>query len=205
VGLSAENLGCERGERLVFSGLGFRVEPGGALLLQGPNGSGKSSLLRVLAGFTPPAAGRLMWDGQPVAGNPEAHRARTHYVGHLDAVKAAFTAAEHLEFWRRLGGGGESGAVAAALSRMGLGPQAHMAARLLSAGQRRRLNLARLLLRKAALWLLDEPATSLDAESIATIGRMIADHRAEGGMAVIASHGDFPAPGAARLDLGPAP
>jgi heme exporter protein A len=126
-------------------------------------------------------------------------------VGHLDAVKAAFTAAENLAFWDRLGGGYQTGAVAAALSQLGLAAQADMAARLLSAGQRRRLNLARLLLRPVALWLLDEPTTTLDAENVATIGRMIAGHRARGGVAVLASHGDFAPPGAARLNLGGAP
>ena len=202
VSLSADGIACVRGERLVFADLSFRLGPGEALLLHGPNGSGKSSLLRVLAGLTPPAAGRMSWGGESVAENPEGHRARTLYVGHLDAVKAAFTAAENLAFWDRLGGGYETGAVQAALSRLGLSAQAGMAARLLSAGQRRRLNLARLLLRPVALWLLDEPTTTLDAENTAAIGGMIADHRAQGGVVVIASHGDFAPPGAARLNLG---
>ncbi len=199
--LTAENIACERGERMVFAGLGFGVEAGGALLLHGPNGSGKSSLLRLLAGLTPPAAGRILWDGRPVDEDPDAHRARTLYVGHLDAVKAAFTAAENLAFWDRLGGGATPGAVAAALDALGLAAHAGTSARLLSAGQRRRLNLARLLLRPVALWLLDEPTTTLDAESVASVGRMIAGHRARGGAVVLSSHGDFAPPGAVRLAL----
>jgi heme exporter protein A len=193
-------LACRRGGRLVFQGLDFALGDGGALLLVGPNGSGKSSLLRVMAGLTPPAAGSLAWDGTSLVEDPAAHRARLHFIGHLDALKPVLTAAETLAFWASIRGG-EPAAQAAALERFHLQPLADLPCRFLSAGQRRRLALARLLASPAPLWLLDEPTTGLDEESTADLLAAIAAHRSQGGMVVAATHLDLPLPGAARLAL----
>ncbi len=191
---------CVRGERPVFAGLGFALAPGGALVLRGPNGSGKSSLLRLMAGLLGPAGGRLAWGGEPVSGDPEGHRARLRYLGHLDAVKPALSASENLAFWGTLRGAGRDG-VAAALDRVGLAHLGEVPARLLSAGQRRRLALARLFLAPAELWLLDEPTVGLDEDALARLQDGLADHRRSGGRAAIATHGALDLPGADRLDL----
>jgi heme exporter protein A len=182
---AGDGLACVRGERLVFRGLSFAVGPGEALLLAGPNGSGKSSLLRLMAGLLPPWSGRLAWSGEDIAADKTAHRARLHFVGHQDALKPVLTAAETLTFWAGLRGGG---AVDAALDRMGLTSLAETPCRYLSAGQRRRLALARLLASPAPLWLLDEPTTGLDAASVAAFEAVLAEHRAGGGLVVASTH-----------------
>jgi heme exporter protein A len=196
--LEGRGLGCIRGDRPVFAGLDFTLEPGGALVLVGPNGSGKSSLLRVLAGLIPPAAGALAWDGAELDGAGEAHRARLHYVGHHEALKSVLTARENLAFWARLRGAPE-GTIDAALDRFGLAPLAEVPGRMLSAGQRRRLALARLLAAPAPLWLLDEPSVGLDARSVQTLTAEMARHRAAGGQVVVATHQSLDLPDAARL------
>lgn len=199
--LAVERLACARGERLVFAGLDFALAPGEALVLTGPNGAGKSSLLRAIAGLIPPAEGRVLWDGADVADDPDGFHGRLHTVFHADAVKPALTVARNLEFWARLRGGGNVGA---ALDRFGLGRLADVPAGVLSAGQRRRLALARLLASPADLWLLDEPAVTLDRDSVAALAGVIAAHRAAGGLVVVATHGDIALPDARRLDLAPA-
>ena len=192
---AGEALACIRGERLVFADLSFRVEPGGALLLTGPNGSGKSSLLRLCAGLITPEQGRLVWHAKPI--EPEEHRARLRYVGHLDAVKPVLSVAENLSFWARLGGGD----IGDALQQVGLARLASLPARFLSAGQRRRLALARLALAPAELWLLDEPTVGLDRDGIALLGQLVASHRARGGMLMAATHVDTGFPATAELAL----
>lgn len=194
--LEADGLATIRGERLVFSGLSFAVPAGGALLLTGPNGAGKSTLLRLLAGLGRLEAGRLLWQGADALEDLPAHAARVAYLGHLDAVKPGLTAAENLRPW-----GGQT-TVAEALASVGLAPLADLPARLLSAGQRRRLALARLLVRAVPLWLLDEPTLGLDAASVARFGAMLARHRAGGGMVVAATHLPLPLPGADEMALG---
>ena len=194
--LEAEGLASIRGERLVFSGVSFRVAAGGALLLTGPNGAGKSTLLRLLAGLGRMEAGRLLWDGEDALIDLAAHAARVAWLGHLDAVKLGLSAAENLRPW------GQAEAVSAALASVGLAALAELPARLLSAGQRRRLALARLVLRPAQLWLLDEPTLGLDTASVARFGVMLARHRAGGGIVVAATHLPLPLPDAAGLALG---
>jgi heme exporter protein A len=184
--LSLENIALERGERRIAGGIHARVAGGGVLLVQGPNGSGKSTLLRVLAGLLPAAEGAVRWNGADVAGEGEAHRARLCYLGHQDALKAGLTALENLQFWVRFGA--RSGDTEAALGAFGLAGLADRPARLLSAGQKRRLALARLALSDAPLWLLDEPVTALDAEARAMFGALLRRHLAAGGLAVIATH-----------------
>jgi heme exporter protein A len=178
---------CTRGERTVFRALDFALRPGGALVLAGRNGAGKTSLLRLMAGLLPPASGTLEWDTAPL--DPDAHRARLRYIGHADALKAALTVRENLSFWAAFDGGGD---VAAALAGFGLAAQAETPARFLSAGQRRRTSLARLLLAPRALWLLDEPGASLDAAGTEVLAAAIDAHRAKGGMVALSAHGAPP-------------
>ncbi len=192
------DLACRRGERLIFARLGFRLAAGEALVLVGPNGSGKSSLLRLIAGLTPPAAGDLSWGGEPVRADPAAHRGRLHFIGHQEALKPVLTVAETLEFWARMRG---AGADWAALARFRLESLAAWPCRLLSAGQRRRLALARLVASPAPLWLLDEPATGLDDGAVGDLLAAIAAHRQSGGRLVLSTHTPLPLAGAATLSL----
>ena len=194
--LEGEGLAAFRGERLVLRDVALRVPAGGALVLLGPNGAGKSTLLRLLAGLVRAAAGRLLWHGEDALADLALHGRRVAYLGHLDAVKPGLTAAENLRLW------GDAAAVRAALDAAGLGELAALPARMLSAGQRRRLALARLGLRTAPVWLLDEPTLGLDAAAIARFGRQLAAHRAGGGVVVAATHVDLPLPDAAALALG---
>ncbi len=194
------DLACRRGERLVFEGLDFALDRGGALLLTGPNGSGKSSLLRVMAGLTPPLLGTLTWDGAGVTEDPGAHRARLHFVGHQDALKPVLTVAETLGFAAALRQAPRD-RILPALQKFHLAELADLPCRVLSAGQRRRLALARLLASPATLWLLDEPTTGLDDASVQDLMSVIAEHRAGGGMAVIATHQPLPLPQATALSL----
>jgi heme exporter protein A len=192
-GLVAEGLAAMRGERLVFAGLSFTVPPGGALLLLGPNGAGKSTLLRLLAGLGRAEAGRLWLAGEDALADRTGHALNVAYVGHQDAVKPGLTVAENLAFW------GDPGL---ALEAVALGHLAELPARMLSAGQRRRLALARLALSDARLWLLDEPTLGLDAASVARFGAMLATHRNAGGIVISATHLPLPLPDAAELHLG---
>lgn len=196
--LRAEGLAAFRGERLVLRELSFSVPQGGALVLTGPNGSGKSTLLRLLAGLVRPVAGRLRWGDDDALADLPTHAARVAYVGHLDAVKPALTVAENLQFAARLIGGTTTDA----LTPLGLGELAELPARMLSAGQKRRVALSRLLLSKAPLWLLDEPTLGLDAASVSRFGSLLAAHRAQGGVVVTATHLPLPLHDAAELKLG---
>jgi heme exporter protein A len=195
--LEAQDLACRRGERAIFAGLSFRLAPGEALLLLGANGSGKSSLLRLLAGLLTPAEGRLLWDGTDALTDRAAHATRLRYLAHQEALKPSLTATENLDFFARLWGG----TPAAALARLDLSPLADLPVRLLSAGQRRRLALARLALAPVPLWLLDEPTLGLDAAAVGRLGGLLASHRAAGGMVLAATHLPLPLPGARELQL----
>jgi heme exporter protein A len=195
--LRVEELACWRGERAVFAGLSFSLEAGEAVALLGPNGAGKSSLLRVLAGLLPAAEGRILWAGKDVRQDAPAHAVRLRYLGHLDALKPALSVRENLAFHAALSGGD----VDAALGSMALAPLAELPARVLSAGQRRRLAIARLALAPAALWLLDEPTVGLDTASIARFGRLLAAHCGQGGMVLAATHVPLPIAGGRQLDM----
>jgi heme exporter protein A len=196
--LRTKGLAAFRAERRVFRKVDFAVAAGGALLPLGPNGSGKSTLLRLLAGLKRPDAGLITWDGQDISVDPGGHAARVAYIGHLDAVKQGLTAAENLAYDAQLGGGDAH----AALATLGLSSLAALPARVLSAGQRRRLALVRLALTAAPLWLLDEPTVGLDAAAIDQFAVMLAAHRSRGGIVVAATHVTLPLPGAAVLHLG---
>jgi heme exporter protein A len=189
--LIAEEIACRRGERVVFVDLSFRLAAGGALVLTGANGSGKSSLLRLVAGLLPPAAGRLLWGSVPAADDPPGHRLRLHYLGHQDALKPAMTPREMLSFWAALRGlrlPRSTPALDEALAAFALEAIADWPCRWLSAGQRRRVALARLLAAPAPLWLLDEPTSALDGDSQAGLEQVIAAHRTAGGMVMVATH-----------------
>lgn len=195
----AAELACVRGGRPVFEGLDFAVESGGALLLHGPNGTGKSSLLRILAGMLRPAGGRLLWNGAGVRDDAEAHRARLHYVGHLDALKPLMTPRETLSFFAATRD--RVAAAEAALGQLGIADLADVPGRYLSAGQKRRVALARLVASPARLWLLDEPTVTLDVDATARLEAMMAAHRASGGVVIVATHTGIALDGADRLDL----
>ncbi|MBS9477520.1 heme ABC exporter ATP-binding protein CcmA [Ancylobacter radicis] len=195
--LVVERLGCRRGARQLFQQLDFTVETGTALVVTGPNGTGKSSLLRLLAGLARPDSGTVRLEG---AAEPETFAEEVHYLGHLDAHKAALTAAENLRFWRdMLGHPGLS--VGAAMDEVGLGGLEGLPVAVLSAGQKRRLALARLLVAQRPLWLLDEPTTALDVAAQARFAELARAHVAQGGLIVAATHAPLDLP-AARLDLG---
>jgi heme exporter protein A len=195
--LQATGLAAFRGERLVFRDLDFAVAAGGALLLTGPNGSGKSTLLRLLAGLLRPAAGALLWNGEDALSDLPSHARRVAYVGHQDAVKPGLTVAENLHFMAWPTGG----RVDAALAAVRLDDLGDLPARMLSAGQKRRLALARLTLSRALLWLLDEPTLGLDSASVERFGDILDAHRGRGGMVVVATHLPLPVPEAAELRL----
>ncbi|MEL6236198.1 MAG: heme ABC exporter ATP-binding protein CcmA [Pseudomonadota bacterium] len=199
MGLTIDSLTLSRGGRTVIDGLTVALAEGGALVLRGANGAGKSTLLRAIAGLGRIDRGTvaLRLDGEPA--DLAEHIA---YAGHLDAVKPQLTLAENLTFWSQLTGGAP-GAVDAALQEMGLDRIADQPASTCSAGQRRRLGLARLLLAPRALWLLDEPTVSLDAASTAALARHIAAQSARGGMVLVATHIDLALPQAQFLDLQP--
>jgi heme exporter protein A len=186
--LTASGLAVFRGERLVFRDLSFALGRGEALLLRGANGAGKSSLLRALAGLTPLAAGTLLWDGENALEDHPAHARRIAWLGHLDAVKPALTAAENV---------GDP----AALHAVGLAAYAALPARLLSAGQKRRLAIARVIATAAPLWLLDEPTTGLDAASEAQFIGICEKHLAAGGAIIASTHTQLELDRAKTLNL----
>jgi heme exporter protein A len=185
--LVAEALACRRGDRLVFAGLSCALPPGGALVLTGANGSGKSSLLRLLATLLEPAAGRVMWGGAPITDDISRYRAALRYVGHLDAIKPALGVRETLDFWAGISGTPVP-RIDSALVAFALDPLADWPCRWLSAGQRRRLALARLVAAPAPLWLLDEPTAALDADGEQRLIEAIEGHRAAGGRVIVATH-----------------
>ena len=190
-GLEVSKVSCIRGERLVLDEVSFAVARGGALLVVGPNGAGKSTLLRILAGLKRLDAGRVLFDGS------DEYAGRVAFLGHQDAIKPGLTAIENLAFAARMGGGD----VADALAGVGLGALGGLPARMMSAGQKRRLALARLAVSGAALWLLDEPTLGLDTAAVARFGGMLAAHRASGGVVVAATHLPLPLDDAGELRL----
>lgn len=194
MGFRVEGLSCARGGRLVLRDLAFAVPDGEVAILRGPNGAGKSTLLRALAGLVP-HSGVLEIDGRRP--DRDARSELVAYAGHLDPVKPQLTVAENLGFWARVLGGDPAPALAA----FGLARIADRPAHLLSAGQRRRLGLARLLLAPRRVWLLDEPTVALDAEAMLALLHAVRDHAAAGGIAIIATHGPIGVPADVRIEL----
>lgn len=174
--MRVENLSCARGGITLLERVGFALPSGRALILRGPNGAGKTTLLRTIAGLQPAVAGIISAPPESIA-----------YAAHADGLKATLTAEENLRFWACIHGGN----IGMAMARMNLTALADRPAMNLSAGQKRRLGLARMLVAARPIWLLDEPTVSLDADSVALFAGVVADHLASGGSALIATHIDF--------------
>lgn len=186
--VEARNLAVSRGGRRAVEGVGFTLDRGEALILRGPNGIGKTTLLRTVAGLQPPTDGDVIADPDAIA-----------YAAHADGLKGALSVIENLRFWREVFGGPP---VEPALAAMDLAGLAERPAAMLSAGQKRRLGLARLLVTGRAVWVLDEPTVSLDAGSVALFAQVVRAHLAQGGAALMATHIDLALPEARVLDLG---
>lgn len=197
--LAADTLTCIRGGRTVFAGLTFSVSSGEALTVIGRNGAGKSSLLRVIAGLVHLAAGSLSLTG----GESEASVAeQAHYLGHQDALKGSLSVRENLAFWIDFLGGAR-GSLEDALAAVDLAPLAGLPAGYLSAGQRRRLSIARLVAVQRPLWLLDEPTSALDVQSQDRLADLMRAHLKGGGMIIAATHGPIGLDAPRELQLGP--
>lgn len=182
--LSGHELRCVRGGREVFAGLGFAAASGEAVAVTGRNGSGKTSLLRLIAGLLVPAGGTIALDGGDAELTvPE----QCHYLGHRDALKPALSVAENLVFWADFLGGERFDATES-LAKVGLDHATHLPAAFLSAGQRRRLSLARLLTVHRPVWLLDEPTTALDVTGQDMFGGLMHEHLSRGGLIIAATH-----------------
>jgi heme exporter protein A len=205
--LEGRDLACVRGGREVFAGLGFSVAAGEALAVTGPNGAGKTTLLRLIAGLLERLQGSLeLIDGAPDTTLAE----QAHYLGHRDALKPALSVRENLEFWYAFLGGRDAStastgaAITGALDAVGLGPLIGLPAAYLSAGQRRRLAIARLVAAPRPIWLLDEPTAALDAASQQRLAGLMRTHLAGGGIIVAATHGPLGLEKAGELRLGAA-
>ncbi|MFD0860396.1 heme ABC exporter ATP-binding protein CcmA [Roseovarius aquimarinus] len=187
--LTAHNLSVTRGGIAVLEGVSLALAPGRALVLRGPNGAGKTTLLRTLAGLQPPLAGSI-----------EAEEGGLVYAGHADGIKSALSVRENLAFWAAIFAGGD---VASALAAYALEPLAERPAAALSAGQKRRLGLARLIVARRPVWLLDEPTVSLDRDATAMFAAALRAHLAGGGAAIVATHIELGLDEAETLDVGP--
>lgn len=189
--LEVADLSCSRDDRLLFSDLNFSLSPGQVLLLEGSNGSGKTTLLRVLCGFREADDGQIFWSGQLIADST--FFADAAYVGHADGTKKELTVAENLRFALALSRPGKY-SIEAALEKVQLAGYDDNLVQTLSAGQKRRVSLARLLITDTILWILDEPFTSLDRQGIALIENLIYAHVKQGGMVILTSHHDLSLP-----------
>ena len=202
--LEAVNLGCIRGDRRLVKDLNFSATPGELIELRGANGSGKTSLLRILCGLATPAAGEVRWQGKNIRSLGEEYLSLVSYLAHQNGVKDELSAIENLRISSALSGHPLNQTEAQEiLGRIGLSRQQNLPARSLSAGQRRRVALARLLTSKATVWILDEILTSLDDAAIKLSGEFIAEHLKNGGLAIIATHHELnlAAPRVQRIDL----
>jgi len=196
--LIAENLGGERGGETVFANIGFALDKGEALIVTGPNGSGKSTLLRVVAGLLPAAAGKVLVEGGGEAFPTVA--SASHYLGHLNAMKTALSVEENLGFWRAFQGEPGLG-VEEALETVALGGLGHLPFGYLSTGQRRRASIAKLLVSRRPVWLLDEPTAGLDKASEERFAGLMRGHLADGGIVVAATHLPLGLEGARELQM----
>lgn len=198
--LTSENLSCVRGGRQVFTGLNFSLSGGEALVVTGRNGAGKSSLLRMIAGLIRISDGRLTLSSSE---DDASIGEQSHYLGHLDALKPSLSVSENLQFWGEFLGVSRP-SIQPALESVDLAPLAGLPAAYLSAGQRRRLSIARLVVVQRPIWLLDEPTSALDVPSQKRLADLMRAHLAGGGMIVAAAHGPIGLERARELKLGPA-
>lgn len=187
--LEVSDLSIARGGVRVLEGVSFTLAPGQALVLRGPNGIGKTTLLRTVAGLQPPISGTVQAEPESLV-----------YAGHADGIKSTLTVSENLNFWAQVFGNSD---ISRALTAFDLGPLADRAAGMLSAGQKRRLGLARLLVTGRPMWVLDEPTVSLDRDAVAMFARVVGDHLASGGSALLATHIELGIDGAEILDVAP--
>jgi heme exporter protein A len=200
--LQAHALACSRGHATLFRDISFEIDAGQWISVRGPNGSGKTTLLRCVAGLTRPDRGEVAWKGIPVSRDRDGFHADLLYAGHLPGIKDDLTAEENLRGLLKLRAQEVTAeAAGAALAEVGLDKRRHLPARRLSAGQRRRIGLARLLLDNAACWLLDEPLTALDDAGQQLFARALRTHLELGGVALVATHHDLPVDGARELLL----
>ena len=196
--IQGEGLALERGGRVIFENLSFAARAGEFVLLQGRNGAGKTSLLKLIAGLLRPAQGQIALSG----GESDRTRGQqAHLIGHGLALRSGLTVEENLAFWTVFLGGGK---VTAGLEAFSLVPLAHLPAGILSAGQQKRLSLARLAAVQRPIWLLDEPSVGLDRASLKQLNFQMANHLTRGGIIIAAGHGDFEIPCAHRIELGDA-
>jgi heme exporter protein A len=201
--LQAINLGCIRGDRRLFARLNFEVKPGEVIELRGPNGTGKTSLLRIVCGLAAPAEGEIRWREKNIRALGEEYHSEIAYLGHQNGVKDELTAVENVRISSALSGEPLTRAQAEEkLAQVGLMDYCDLPARLVSAGQRRRIGIARLLASTATVWILDEVLASLDAAAINLTRGVISDHLSKGGMAIIATHQELALPSSQQLDLG---
>lgn len=200
--LSVSDLSCVRGERRLFSGLCFDLGPGEWLHVQGENGSGKTTLLRALVSLSPPAEGDIRWRGVLIRQLGEDYRREMLYLGHHGAVKEELTPLENLKLAAALDGRHlDDREAITALHRFGLKGREELPVRFLSAGQKRRVLLARLVTRNALLWVLDEPFTALDVKAVDMLSALIAEHLQDGGLAILTSHQAMPMPSGKAIKL----
>ena len=201
--LEALGLSSWRGDRLLFEGVDVDVGAGELLQVHGRNGAGKTTLLRILCGLTIAWEGEVLWKGRSIARRPQGLRRDLSYLGHADGIKYALSARENLEFAACLAGAPGVRGVSEALDRLGLARFAQHAARTLSSGQRRRVALARLLICRTSLWILDEPFTALDEQGAESMRGVLAEHLERGGVVVLTSHQPVPLDGVRhqRLEL----
>ena len=191
--LEVVDLECRRGDRLLFSGLSFNLEPGTLLHVRGRNGSGKTTLLRTLCGLLTPDAGDILWHGENVRRLGEDFHRDTLYFGHLNGIKSDLTASENLSVSAILDGDrAEETDILEALDQMGLTGFEDLPTKMLSQGQKKRVALARLLLSQAPLWILDEPFTALDLDAVDRLQMLIAQHVAENGLTILTTHQEVP-------------
>lgn len=187
----ALNLSCVRDERTLFSGLSFTIESGEMVQIEGRNGAGKTSLLRILAGLSSPEAGEVRWQGVNTRRQRDVFHQQLLYLGHQPGVKSVLTAYENLAFYQSVNGTASADAIYQALENVGLLGYEDVTVAQMSAGQQRRVALARLWLSDAPLWILDEPLTAIDKQGVSTLIELFEQHAQQGGMVLLTTHQDL--------------